>query len=200
MIYSVTGKLVHIAPELAVINCGGVGYACRTTLATIADIQGKTGDVTLLTHLAVREDAVELFGFSTSDELNWFELLLGISGVGPKAAISILSGLSTRNLALAIASGDAKAFTQIKGIGLKTAQRIVLELKDKVAKGMTFDDGADVDFSGVSSGAGNPSQAVAALTSLGYSQSEAATAVAKLDRNLSVEELIKLALKNLAGY
>ncbi|MBQ8758898.1 MAG: Holliday junction branch migration protein RuvA, partial [Clostridia bacterium] len=132
MIFSVTGKVIHTEPELAVISCGGVGYGCKTTLTTISDISGSSGDVTLYTHLIIREDSADLYGFSRYEELNWFRLLITVSGVGAKAALTILSGMTTNTLAVAIASEDAKAFTKLKGIGTKTAQRIVLELKSKV--------------------------------------------------------------------
>ena len=200
MIYSVTGKLVHVEPELAVISCGGVGFGCRTTLTTIQDIQDRSGEVTLLTHLVVREDAMELFGFSTSEELNWFELLITVSGVGPKAAITILSGMTVHTLAIAIASEDVKAFTRIKGVGAKTAQRIVLELKSKVTKDVSLlGKESSTDFTSVNTPASSAAEAVAALVSLGYSQSDAATAIAKLDGSLSVEALIKAGLRALAG-
>lgn len=132
MIYSVSGKLIHTEGELAVIECGGVGYACKTTLSTLQKIAGET-NVTLLTFMSVREDAVELFGFADSEELRAFKLLISVSGVGPKAGLAILSAMSPQQFALAVATTDSKAFTQVKGIGKKTAERICLELRDKVA-------------------------------------------------------------------
>ena len=200
MIYSVTGKLVHTEPELAVINCGGVGYACKTTLTTISAISGITGDVTLYTHLIIREDSADLYGFAGYDELHWFRQLITVSGVGAKAALTILSGMTVSALALAIASGDAKAFTKLKGIGTKTAQRIVIDLKSKVTNGNELLSVSASELQGVADAAGGvASEAVAALISLGYSQSDAATAVAKQGSDKSVEQLIKGALRTLAG-
>ena len=201
MIYSVTGKLVHTEPELAVINCGGVGYACKTTLTTISAISGITGDVTLYTHLIIREDSADLYGFAGYDELHWFRQLITVSGVGAKAALTILSGMTVSALALAIASGDAKAFTKLKGIGTKTAQRIVIYLKSKVTNGNELLSVSASELQGVADAAagGVASEAVAALISLGYSQSDAATAVAKQGSDKSVEQLIKGALRTLAG-
>lgn len=194
MIYSVKGEIVHIEPSLAVIECGGVGYACKTTSSTLSQIGGIGSLAMLYTYLYVREDCVELFGFATLQELNCFKMLISVSGVGPKAALSILSDTSPERFALAVASGDSKAFTKTKGIGSKLAQRIVLELKDKIAKEQLSDGLSDLpgDFSAVS---GNASEAVSALVVLGYSQSEAASVVSRLDQSLPVPELIKLALK-----
>ncbi|HOV41680.1 MAG TPA: Holliday junction branch migration protein RuvA [Oscillospiraceae bacterium] len=194
MIYSVKGEIVHIEPSLAVIECGGVGYACKTTSSTLSQIGGIGSLAMLYTYLYVREDCVELFGFATLQELNCFKMLISVSGVGPKAALSILSDTSPERFALAVASGDSKAFTKTKGIGSKLAQRIVLELKDKIAKEQLSDGLSDLpeNFSAVS---GNASEAVSALVVLGYSQSEAASVVSRLDPSLPVPELIKLALK-----
>ena len=133
MIYSVHGKLIAKEPAMAVVECGGVGYACRTTLHTLGQV-GNLGETVLLyTAMSVREDAVELFGFSTQQELQCFQLLTSVSGVGPKAALSILSDLTPDQFLLTVASGDSKALTRAKGIGAKSAQRIVMELKDKIA-------------------------------------------------------------------
>ncbi|MBR1764152.1 MAG: Holliday junction branch migration protein RuvA [Ruminococcus sp.] len=197
MIYSVTGKLIHTEAELAVVECGGVGYACKTSLSTLQRIAGKE-TVTLLTHLAVREDDVELFGFADAEELRTFRLLISVSGVGPKAAIAILSAMSAQQFALAVATGDVKSFTQVKGIGKKTAERLCLELKDKVA-------GETISVRGQKSisapiGGGNVGEAITALEVLGYSAAEAASAVSKLDPSLSAEELIKQSLRSLARY
>lgn len=197
MIYSVSGKLIHTDAELAVVECAGVGYACRTSLATLQKIAGKE-DVTLLTYLSVREDGVELFGFAEAEELRSFKLLISVSGVGPKAAISILSAMSPQQFALAVATGDAKSFTQVKGIGKKTAERLCLELKDKVA-GETISVRGQKAIAAPIAG-GGIGEAITALEVLGYSAPEAAAAVSKLDPSLSVEELIKGALKQLARY
>lgn len=197
MIYSVSGKLIHTGSDLAVVECGGVGYACKTTLSTLQKIVGEE-NVTLLTHLSVREDAVELFGFADAEELRSFELLISVSGVGPKAALSILSAMTPQQFALAIATSDAKSFTQVKGVGKKTAERLCLELKDKVA-GETISVRGQASISMPVQG-GNIGEAITALEVLGYSSAEAAAAISQLDPNLSVEELIKKALIGLARF
>ena len=130
MIYSITGKLVCMEPGFAVVEAGGVGYRCSTTTGTLAKLPPRGQEVTLLTHLYLREDVLELFGFFTEEELRCFRLLIGVSGVGPKAALAILSALSPQKLMLAIAAGDAKA-VKAPGVGPKLSQRIILELRDK---------------------------------------------------------------------
>lgn len=198
MIYSVKGKLIHCGQDIAVIECGGVGYACNTTLSTISQIQGAQGDVTLYTSMVVREDDVSLYGFATLDELNAFKLLTSVSGVGPKAGIAILSVCDPQSFALAVASGDSKMFTKAKGVGPKVAQRIVLELKDKVSKeAVLMGENVNVDFSAV--GKGNSAEAISALVVLGYSQSDAARVISAIDPETSVEEMIKQALRGLAA-
>ena len=198
MIYSVKGKLVYCGQDIAVIECGGVGYACNTTLSTISQIQGAQGDVTLYTSMVVREDDVSLYGFATLDELNAFKLLTSVSGVGPKAGLAILSVCDPQSFALAVASGDSKMFIKAKGVGPKVAQRIVLELKDKVSKeAALMGENVNVDFSAV--GKGNAAEAISALVVLGYSQSDAARVVSAIDPETSVEEMIKQALRGLAA-
>ncbi len=200
MIYSVRGKLIHKEPFLAVVECGGVGYACRTTcmicFGMTASQLGETGtEVSLYTYLYVREDNVELFGFYSMQELNCFKMLISVSGVGPKAALSILSDIDAQRFALTIASGESKVFTKTKGVGPKLAQRIVLELKDKIAKENIS--AADIKASGnVFVPAGdNCSEAVSALMVLGFSQEEVASAVSKIDPALDTGEIVKQALK-----
>lgn len=198
MIYSLTGKVVLLNQDMAVIKCAGVGYACKTTLNTVSQISGQE-NATLYTYLAVREDAIDLFGFATEEELECFKLLTSVSGVGSKFALSILSTMTPDQAALAIASQDVKAFTLVKGIGSKIAQRIVMELKDKIAKDF---------FGSAASGAGSVAAAVSrssvsdaleALVVLGYSQSEAASCLSKMDQALPTDELIRRALKELSG-
>ena len=146
MFYYLSGTVTHIEPYLAVIDCGGVGYACRTTSYTLSAL--KKGDKgKLFTHLNVREDAMELYGFATQEELNLFQQLISVSGVGPKAALSILSASTPANLALSIITGDEKALTCAQGIGKKIARRVILELKDKLAKGQTIN-GAGETYGG----------------------------------------------------
>lgn len=201
MIYSITGKLLLVEPGFAVVEAGGVGYRCSTTTGTLAKLPPRGQEVTLLTHLYLREDALELFGFFTQEELRCFRLLIGVSGVGPKAALAILSALSPQKLMLAIAAGDAKA-VKAPGVGPKLSQRIILELRDKfsaedLAGGMASGGGGGLTFL-AGEGSSAQGEAVAALVSLGYGQTEAAAAVAKLDPALAVDELIKGALKRLS--
>ena len=195
MIYSVRGKLTHKEPFLAVVECAGVGYACRTTCSTSAQL-GETGkEVYLYTYLHVREDNVELFGFYSMQELNCFKMLISVSGVGPKAALSILSDIDAQRFALTVASGDSKVFTKTKGVCPKLAQRIVLELKDKIAKESIT--ASDIKSSGnifVPEG-DNCAEAVSALMVLGFSQEEVAAAVSKIDTSLDTGEIVKQALK-----
>ena len=148
MFYYLDGTVAEILPYLAVIDCGGVGYACRTTNNTLSHLQ-KGKPAKLYTHLNVREDAMELFGFSTENELNCFQLLTSVSGVGPKAALSILSAATPESLAMSIITGDEKALTVAQGIGKKIAQRIILELKDKLAKGQIAPKGESYGGTGV---------------------------------------------------
>ncbi len=196
MFYSLTGKLVHTEPGLAVLDVGGVAFKCFTSMSTLRNLPKLHETATLYTHLNVREDALDLFGFLTQGELNCFKLLTGISGVGPKVGIAILSELTPENVALAAAAGDSKRFTKASGVGPKLAQRIVLELKDKVkslsASGLSMEDLQ----AGGPSASGNAAQAVEALVTLGYSPSDAAAAVGRLDSQLPPEELIRLALKS----
>ncbi|MCQ2480071.1 MAG: Holliday junction branch migration protein RuvA [Clostridia bacterium] len=197
MFYSVTGKVVAIEESFAAIQCGGIAFRCMTTLNTLSKI-GKTGEeVTLYTYLNVREDAMELFGFYTQQELQCFKQLISVSGVGPKAALAILSQLSPDQLALCVASGDVKSITKAQGVGPKLAQRVVLELKDKLSKSIASESIAADSVFASPTASGNCSEAIEALVMLGYSRSEAAGAINKLDRNLPVEELIRLALKSL---
>ena len=199
MIYSVNGTVDLIEPNLAVIDCGGVGYACRTTANTLSQL--KIGEkAKLLTYLSVREDAVELFGFYDAAELNCFKMLISVSGVGPKAALSILSGMTPQAFALCVASGDSKTLTNAPGIGRKTAERIVLELKDKVSK---QDVAAGVQGSAVPivAAPSNPyAEAVSALMVLGYSNGEATSALSGLDPSAPSDELIRAGLKKLAKF
>jgi Holliday junction DNA helicase RuvA len=198
MIYSVNGKVIHTEAELAVVECGGVGYACKTTFNTLQKIAGEE-NVRLYTYLSVREDAAELYGFAEREELKCFKLLLTVSGVGPKAALSILSGMNTQQFALCVATGDSKALTKIKGIGAKTAQRIILELKDKLAGETISVRGQQNAVPTVSAGS-NIAEAVTALEVLGYTEGEALSVISKLDPSLPVEELIKKSLKGLAKF
>lgn len=195
MIDSLSGIVQYKEPSLVVIVCGGVGYACRVSLQTAAEAGAVGEETTLMTHLAVREDEISLYGFATRSERTCFLQLLSVSGVGPKAALSILSDLSPDRFALAVAAGDYKAFTKTKGVGPKLAQRIVLELKDKVSK--TAAVAGYADAVSVQSAGGNMEEAMAALMVLGYGQSEVAGVLSSLDPALSASELIRLSLMQL---
>ena len=196
MFYYLEGKVAHVEPYLAVIDCGGVGYACRTTNHTIRQL--KKGEVKrLYTYLNVGDGIFELYGFATEQELNSFKLLIGVSGVGPKAALAILSVCTPQGLAMAVITGDEKALIAAPGIGKKIAQRIILELKDKLAKeqqgiGMPTAPGIV---------AGEKSKAVeaaAALAVLGYTQQDIAVAMKGVDvENLPLEEIVRQSLKKM---
>ena len=193
MIYSLHGILIETAPNLAVIECGGVGYACRTTNSTLSTLGEIGNEVRVYTHMIVREDAVELFGFADKNELNCFQMLITVSGIGGKAALSILSDLTPNKFALLVASGDSAALTKVKGIGKKSAERIILDLKDKLLKSNPILQESPVTV--VSAGADNFSEALAALAVLGYRQEEVMPVIAGLDESLSAEELIRLTLR-----
>lgn len=198
MFYYVKGKVAHLAPNLAVIDCGGVGYACRTTSYTLSSLQvGQEG--TLYTHLNVREDAMELYGFATENEKSCFQMLIGVSGVGPKAALSILSATTPEGLATAIITGNEKALTVAQGIGKKIAQRILLELKDKLAKGQLL--AAEEGYGGTGITVipqDKVSEATAALAVLGYQPGEITAALKGIDLDgLPLEEIIRQALKKM---
>lgn len=196
MLYSLTGKLAHTEPGVAVIDVGGVAFKCFTSMGTLRVLPRLGETATLYTHLNVREDALDLFGFATQGELTCFKLLTAISGVGPKVGIAILSELTPEDVALAAAAGDAKRFTKASGVGQKLAQRIVLELKDKVQSFSAEPFVVEGPAPAGAAGPGSAAQAVEALSALGYSPSEAAAAVGRLDPTLPVEELIRLALKS----
>ena len=200
MFYYLDGTVAEILPYLAVIDCGGVGYACKTTNTTLAQLKkGQRGK--LYTYLDVGENAFGLYGFATANELNSFKLLIGVSGVGPKAALSILSATSPEGLAMSIITGDEKALTVAQGIGKKIAQRIILELKDKLAKGQlgTSAGGEQYGGTGVTIIPENKStEAAAALAVLGYSQAEIAVALKGVDmESQKLEEIIRQALKRM---
>lgn len=199
MFYYLDGRVAELLPYLAVIDCGGVGYACKTTNHTLASLKkGQRGR--LYTYLNVGEDLFDLYGFATQNELNSFKLLIGVSGVGPKAALAILSSGTPESLAMAIVTGDEKALTAAPGVGKKIAQRIILELKDKMSKEAAF----GVDFSGgkgVSAPAmfaNKASEAAQALAVLGYSSQEVAVALKGVDvEHLPLEEIIRQSLKKM---
>ena len=198
MIYCLTGKILKKTLDTVVISCGGVGYAAQVPVTTAEALPAPGQEGTLYTVLSVSENDVSLYGFATEDQRACFRMLTSVSGVGPKAGLSIMSILTPEKVALAASSGDHKAFTAANGVGPKLAQRIALELKDKVGKGLA----AGTGFTGAGAvappPASAPSQAVAALVSLGYSASEAAAAVARVDDSLPVQDIIKIALRGLS--
>lgn len=199
MLYNIRGTLTVSDVNVIVIESGGVGFKCFTTLNTVKNI-GETGkQVNVYTYLSVKEDAMDLYGFSTLAELDAFKLLITVSGIGPKAAVSILSEFTPDKLAICIASGDAKAITRAQGVGKKTAERVVLELKDKMGS-IAVDTNIAQAVSGVQSinESSQSAEAVEALVALGYSQSDAAIAISKMDKSLSVDEMIRQGLKQLA--
>lgn len=208
MFYYIKGKLVHLEPTFAVVDVGGVGYKLTVSGTTYEAMPPRSltdpPQVTLYTHLAVREDDIELYGFATQAELSSFRMLLTVSGVGPKAALAVLSLLSPEKFALAVCTDDRRTISRANGVGPKTAARIILELKDKMLKengGAIPDGGAVSDAPAAPAGRGKLSEAVDALIVLGYSRPEALTALKTVDTDrLELEAIIRAALKNLMKY
>lgn len=199
MFYYLNGVVTYTGPYLAVIDCGGVGYACKTTNYTLSAL--KRGEkAKLYTYLHVREELFELYGFATENELNCFQMLIGVSGVGPKAALAILSSVSPEQLATAIITGNEKALTGAPGVGKKIAQRVILELKDKLAKGqISVPAGESYGGTGVTVIPENKaSEAAAALAVLGYGAAEINEALKGIPvEEMSLEAVIKQALKKM---
>ncbi len=198
MFYYLNGIVAEREANLAVIDCGGVGYACATTNYTLSQLK-KGEKAKLYTYMSVREDAVELFGFSSQGELHSFRLLLNVSGIGPKAALAILSAITPADLAMAVVMGDEKTLTAVPGIGKKIAQRIILELKDKLAKEQSFFTAGDGGGAPVMAVPGDKAkEAAAALAVLGYSGAEVVAALKGIDMTaLPLEEIIRQALKRM---
>ncbi len=194
MFYYFNGEVALMEGNLAVIDCGGVGYACRTTAYTLSKLRvGQKAK--LFTYCNIREDAFDIYGFSTRDELRCFELLLGVTGVGPRAALAILSATTPERFSLAIMTQDEKTLTMAQGVGKKLAQRIILELKDKLGAAVT-----EVDFSTAAAPApvsgSNLALAQAALMELGYNQNEVAAALKGVQtEGLSTEEIVRRCLR-----
>lgn len=196
MFYYISGKLVHTDPVSAVIDVSGIAYRLTVSTTTLSEISPKE-EVRLYTYLAVREDGLELFGFHTEEELAVFKMLIGVSGVGPKAAMSVLSVFTPDKLSLAVTGGDAKAISRAQGVGAKTAARIVLELKDKMKKEIAeapVDDVAADPY-----GQNNLLDAQNALIVLGYTRGQAIAALRGVSPSDSVENMIKEALKKING-
>ena len=199
MFYSLTGAVVHIDEAMLALECGGVAFACAATANTLRDLR-KGVATTLFTHMNVREDALELFGFGTKAELACFRQLIGVTGVGPKAALAVLSAFSPEQLGYFVAAGDIKSITRAQGVGKKLAERIALELKDKLQAygGNTGAKLGGAAFTG-NAFAMPDSEALAALLALGYQQSEAMLALKSLDEALSTQDKIRMALKVLSS-
>ena len=195
MFYYLNGTVAEILPYLAVVDCGGVGYACKTTNTTLAALKkGQRGK--LYTYLNVGEGVFELYGFATQAELNSFKLLIGVSGVGPKAALAILSVVSPDQFTLAVMTQDIKTLTMAAGVGKKLAQRVLLELKDKIAGSQLELNGADIADMQPALRGGKTAEATAALASLGYSQAEIGAALKGIDvEALRVEDIVRQALR-----
>ena len=195
MFYYLNGTITLLDANLAVVDCGGVGYACHTTNYTLARLQlGKPAK--LFTYCNIKEDAFDIFGFSTREELNCFERLLGVTGVGPKAALAILSVVSPEQLALAVMTQDDKTITMAQGVGKKLAQRIILELKEKIGgSSMELDFSAGTPSAAPAQTGGAAAMARAALQELGYSPVEISAALKGVDPGASTEEMVRFALR-----
>ena len=193
MLYYVSGPVTVLEPGLAVIDCGGVGYGCRVTAYTAAQLKLNQSAKLYITE-SIREDAFDLYGFSSKEEQRCYQLLTSVNGVGPKAAMAILAA-GPQNFTLAVMTGDEKLLTAAQGVGKKTAQRIILELKDKIGGSSV-----ELDFSGITPTApvqtgNNASLAHAALQELGYSAAEINAALKGVDPNATTEEMIRYALR-----
>ena len=198
MFYYIKGELVYTDPTSAVVDCGGVGYKMSVSKNTLARLTKRGEKVCLYTHFYIREDAVELLGFYTEAELDAFKLLITVSGIGPKAAMAILSVLTPEKFALAVTMGDTKAIAKATGVGSKTAARVILELKEKVAKSLPVDtDTGEVMPASDELVFGNTEEAIGALVVLGYSRQEAQTALKGVDPLLSLEDMITAALRKM---
>lgn len=196
MFYHIEGTVAELSPNLAVVDCGGVGYAVNTTANTLSRLEpGKKAKLYVFDY--VKEDCFELYGFFTKSEKRCFEMLITVSGVGPKAAVSILSAVTPETLAMAVMNGDEKALTSAQGVGKKIAQRVILELKDKVAK-ETGGTGFQAPAAAASGSGGAAGDAASALIVLGYSSAEIGAAMRDIDTaGMTAEEIIKAALKRM---
>ena len=193
MLYYVSGPVTVLEPGLAVIDCGGVGYGCRVTAYTAAQLKLQQSARLYVTE-SIREDAYELYGFSGREEQRCFELLTSVTGVGPKAAMAILSVGGPQNFTLAVMTGDEKMLTAAQGVGKKLAQRIIMELKDKIG-GASAVDFSGPTFSAAPAGDNRAALANAALQELGYSPAEIAAALKGVDASASTEEMVRYALR-----
>ena len=198
MIYNVRGTLTYTDINYAVVECGGVGFKCFVSMTTLKELPPLGKEANLYTYLSVREDAMDLFGFATQQELDAFKLLITVSGVGPKAAMAVLSVLPPDRLSIAVSSGDVKSIQSAQGVGKKTAERIVLELKDKML-GIAPSNAAAVQSIQAVASNSDAQEVVEVLVSLGFNQSDAATVVGAMDKGLSVDDMIRKGLKQLSS-
>lgn len=197
MFYYLNGEIGYLDLKTAVIDCGGVGYKCAITLNTYKQISGKT-NAKLFTYMSVREGAVDLYGFADETEKNFFELLLSVSNVGPRGAISILSDLTPSELSATLIAQDTKRLSKVKGIGAKTAQRIILELRDKISHTDIPSSGSELFTQDTAAEMSDiKTEAIEVLAALGYSKSDARNAVAKCPAE-NVNDLVKQALRLLS--
>lgn len=196
MIYSLRGTLIQKLENAIVVECGGVGFFCLSTSKTIAALGEIGSEVFVFTHMSVKEDSMDLFAFATQDELECFKMIISVNGVGPKIGIALLSDFSPNDIYLFIASNDHKSLTAASGVGGKLAQRIVLELKDKIGE-IPDSSIKRVETVGNAVPFSAAKEAIEALVALGCTQSEASLAVSRLDHSLPTDELIKQALKSL---
>ena len=194
MISSLKGQLIYLEPTFCIIECSGVGFRCFISSKTLGAMPKIGEQVQLYTYMSVKEDAIDLYGFTDMNDLSCFKLITSVSGVGPKIGIALLSAFSSEQISMYIAGNDPKSLTAASGVGLKLAQRIILELKDKVTAIPVADNSNLAAVTTANSGS-NSKEAVSALVALGYSQSEASLAVGKCPQDLPVEQLIKEALK-----
>ena len=198
MYYYISGKLVHVGRGVAVVDNNGIGYELTVSDKTAGKLQGSDGDVRLYTYFHVKEDAHELYGFSGIEEKRIFEMLIAISGVGPKAAMAILSALTPNDFTLAVMSEDAKAISAAQGIGTRTAQKIILELRDKLSREDFTSAPTSSKVASVPQKTSAVQDAMLSLEALGYTRSEAMRAMSvEGSESMSVEELIRVALKRL---
>ena len=195
MLYYVSGKVALLEPGLAVIDCGGVGYGCRVTAYTAGQLKLNQNARLFVTEF-IQETAYDLYGFTSREEQRCFSLLTAVNGVGPKAAMSILSSGGPQNFTLAVMTGDEKMLTAAQGVGKKLAQRIILELKEKIGgSGMELDFSAGTPSAAPAQTGGAAAMARAALQELGYSPAEISAALKGVDTNASTEEMVRFALR-----
>lgn len=201
MISYIRGEIAEIEEDLLVLEANGIGYNIRITMETASNLPSIGEDIKIYTYMHVREDDVSLFGFLTKDDLKVFKLLIGVSGIGPKGALGILSALTADDIRFAVLSDDVKAISKAPGIGTKTAQKLIIELKDKLKLEDAFEAGLENNSNSVNAASNDAKgEAVMALTALGYSNSEALRAVkeAGITDDMDSEAILKAALKKLS--